>query len=67
VTEHHRFQLGMLMEQLGHLEDLIEPLHDRIGAHTAPQRAVLERLATIPGINRPAAEVIAAEVGTDLG
>jgi transposase len=67
VTEHHRFQLRMLMEQVSHLEDLVEQLHDRISVHTAPLSETLDRLATIPGINRSAAEVLAAEVGTDMG
>jgi transposase len=67
VTEHHRFQLRMLMEQVSHLEDLVEQLNDRISVHTAPLSETLDRLATIPGINRSAAEVLAAEVGTDMG
>jgi transposase len=67
VTDHHRFLLGMLLDQLEHTEGLIARFDERIAAATAPLAAAAERLRTIPGVGRQAAEVIVAEIGTDMG
>jgi transposase len=66
VTDHHRFQLRLLMEQVDHLEGWITALGDRIEAVMAPFAAAARRLARIPGVGQRAAEVIVAEVGTDM-
>jgi transposase len=66
VTEHHRFQLRALMQQIGHLEGQVELIDGRIAEMTAPFAPEIERLVTIPGINRQAAEMIVAEVGVDM-
>jgi transposase len=67
VTAHHRFLLGMLLEQVEFLEGQI----DRLGARIAevlppPFEEAIERLLTIPGVERRAAENIVAELGADL-
>jgi len=77
VTEHHRFQLRLLMDQLGQLEGLIARLDGRIaevmaraaktGDGPPPFSEAAARLATIPGIGSHSAEVIVAEIGTDMG
>ena len=67
VTDHHRFLLRMLMEQVEHLEGL-----DRRAGRPGSRRLMrpfaeaAQRLATIPGVGRQAAEVIVAEIGTDM-
>jgi len=67
VQDHHRFLLGMLMEQVEFLERQIEKLSQRIEAvMPAPFVEAIERLDTIPGIDRRAAQNIVAEVGADL-
>jgi transposase len=66
VTEHHRFLLGTLMDHVRHLDDLIERLDQRIEQAMSPFAQAVERLVTIPGVNRRAAEVIVAEIGTDM-
>jgi transposase len=66
VTEHHRFMLRTLMDHVGHLEDLIGRLDLRIEEAMSPFAEAVERLVTIPGVNRRAAEVIVAEIGTDM-
>ena len=66
VTAHHRFLLRSLMDQLGHLEGLIERFDHRIDEVMAPFARAAERLATIPGVNRRVAEVIVAEIGADM-
>jgi transposase len=67
VTEHHRFLLRMLMEQIEHLEGQIERFDQRIAEAMAPLAATADRLRTIPGISATSAEVIVAEIGTDMG
>jgi transposase len=67
VTEHHRFLLKMLMDQVEYLERQIDQFADRIATAMAPLAAVAQRLRTIPGISARAAEVIVAEIGTDMG
>jgi transposase len=66
VTAHHRF---LIDHHLG----LIEELERRIAAFDAhieevltPFRHAVERLITIPGVSRIAAQVILAEVGPDM-
>jgi transposase len=66
VTEHHRFLLGMLMDQLRQLEDLIARYAARIEGAMRPFAEAEARLRTIPGVGAQAAEVIVAEVGTDM-
>jgi transposase len=67
VTEHHRFLLGLLLEELTHLEGLIGRLTARIGeVLPAPLAGAIARLATIPGIDVRAAENFLAEIGVDM-
>jgi transposase len=67
VTEHHRFLLGLLLDELTHLEGLIERLTGRITeVLPSPFAQAIERLATIPGIDVRAAENLLAEIGVDL-
>jgi transposase len=66
VTDHHRFQLRLLLDEVSALDGLIGRLNTRIEAVIAPFVTAVERLRTIPGVDRRAAEVILAEVGTDM-
>jgi transposase len=66
VTEHHRFLLGMLLDHIEQLEGLIARCDDRIGAAMAPFAEAAQRLRTVPGIGTQAAEIIVAEIGTDM-
>jgi transposase len=66
VTDHHRFQLRGLMEQIERLDEGIEQLDDRVLEATTPFQAEVLRLMTVPGPGRGAAEVIIAEVGVDM-
>jgi transposase len=67
VTEHHRFLLGLFLDELRHMEGLIERLNVRIEA-VLPVAFVeaVQRLTTIPGIDVRAAENIVAEIGTNM-
>ena len=66
VTDHHRFLLRMLTDQLRQLEDLIARYSERIEEAMRPFTQAEERLMTIPGVGRQAAEVIVAEIGADM-
>lgn len=66
VREHHRF---LLVEQLSHidyLDEAIGRLSGEIAERLRPFQAEIERLDTIPGINRAIAEVLLAEIGPDM-
>jgi transposase len=67
VTEHHRFLLKLLLDELTHLEGLIERLTARITeVLPSPFVDAIKRLVTIPGIDERAAENIVAETGVDM-
>jgi len=66
VRDHHRFQLRELLDLVTDLDGRIARLGGRIATLIAPYGEALERLQTIPGVDRRAAEVLVAEVGTDM-
>jgi transposase len=67
VTEHHRDQWRRLWDQLHSLEALIDRLDGRIVERMDPPTLeAIGRLITIPGIDHWTAEVLVAELGTDL-
>ena len=66
VTDHHRFLLRSLMDQLGQLEGMIERYDARIEEAMRPFAAAEARLMTIPAVGRRGAEVIIAEIGADM-
>lgn len=67
VTDHHRFLLKLLLDELTNLEELIERLTSRITeVLSAPFAEAIKRLATIPGIDVRAAENVLAEIGMDM-
>jgi transposase len=63
---HQRF---LLAEQLAHYDALNQSI-DRVSAEIAervhPFEPIIERMDAIPGIGRRVAEVLVAEVGTDM-
>jgi transposase len=66
VTDHHRFLLRTLLRQVDQLDGLIGEYAARIEGVTAPFAEAAGRLETIPGLGAKAAEVIVAEIGTDM-
>jgi transposase len=67
VADHHRFLLGMLMEQVKFLEAQIARLSGRIEeVMPAPFVEAIQRLDTIPGIDQRAAQNIIVEIGADM-
>jgi transposase len=66
LTEHHRWMLRLLLDQLDSTEQFIARLDERIVELTRPQQPAMEKLDAIPGINRRLAEVVMAEIGPDM-
>ena len=66
VTDHHRFLLRMHLDHLAHLEELIGRLGVRVEEVLAPFADAAERLTTIPGVSQRVAEVVVAEIGTNM-
>jgi len=66
LTEHHRFLLRLLWKELAQQEELIAELDRKIEEHTRPFADEIERLDAVPGVDRRVAEVVLAEVGSDV-
>ena len=66
VTEHRRFLLQPYLEHVDHLEGLMRRLSGRVEEVLAPQAGTVDRLKTIPGVSDRLAEVLVAELGTDM-
>jgi transposase len=66
VSEHHRWMLGLLLDQLRATEQFIARLEEKIGEWSRPYQPVLEKLDAIPGVDRRVAEVVIAEIGPEV-
>jgi hypothetical protein len=67
VTDHHRFMLKMLLDQIEHIEQQIAELDRRIEQVMGPLELTARKmLDEIPGIDLRAAENILAEIGADM-
>jgi transposase len=67
VTDHHRFLLRTLLDQIEAQEAMIARYDDQIGRVMAPFVEAARRLRTIPGVGQASAEIIVAEIGTEMG
>jgi transposase len=65
--DHHAFLVGRILAHLDHLEEGIGQLSERMERQIAPFAEAVDRLVTIPGVDRKTAEVMVAEIGTDMG
>jgi transposase len=66
ISDHHRWMLQLLWDQMISTEAFLARLDERIEQRTRPQQPVLERLDAIPGVDRRVAEVLLAEIGADM-
>src|SRR5215213_7567272 len=67
VTSHHRFLLRLHLRQVDALEVAVAEIEQEVEADLAPFRAAVRLLSSIPGVSAVSAEVIVAEIGTDMG
>jgi transposase len=73
--DHHAVLIGLALDHIAHLETAIARLDERIDAVFAasvsaagvPFTQARDRLTTITGVGKRAAECILAEIGTDMG
>lgn len=67
-TEHHAFMCRHFLAQIDHLAGVLGELDERIGQLTRDRDHDddIDRLDTIPGIGRTAAQVIISETGGDM-
>lgn len=66
VGDHQRFLLQKLLAHIEFLEAQITACGQEIDARTAPVAEKVERLATIPGVDKMTAQLILAEIGPDM-
>jgi transposase len=66
VTEHHRFMLGTLWDHLRFLDKAVDSLDARIEEQVRPFQMAIERLDSIPGVDRVTAQSLLAEIGQDM-
>jgi transposase len=62
----HALLVGSILAHLDFLDEQIERLSDAIEKQLRPFAPAVELLRTIPGVERRTAEVIVAEIGTDM-
>jgi transposase len=63
---HHRFVLTELLCQIDSLDETIARFDAQIEAYCAPFEEAVVWLDTIPGVARQTAEIMVAEMGTDM-
>jgi transposase len=64
--DHHAFLLGQILGHLDYLEEAVAAVSAHIEEQLRPFAAQVERLMTIPGVQRRTAETILAEIGPDM-
>jgi transposase len=67
VTKHHRFALRLLLQHIDAIDAAITEIDQEVDANIEPFRTAITILSTIPGVSQLSAEVIAAEIGVDMG
>jgi len=66
VTKHHRFLLGLHLDQIRALDASIKAVEKEAGSVLEPFRDAADLLMTMPGVSETAANVIVAEIGVDM-
>ena len=66
LRDHHRFLLRQWLTQLESLEKQIAEFDQEIERKNQPFQEVIERLTTIPGVDRITACGLVAEIGTNM-
>lgn len=66
VTEHHRFRLKQLMKHWRFTEDRMDDVEKEIARRLAPHQEDVDRLCSIPGVDRVTAWGLLAEIGFNM-
>jgi len=64
--EHQRFLVARQLAHIGYLEEAIAELDREVAERVRPFEDAIVRLDAIPGVGRRIAEVLLAEIGTDM-
>jgi transposase len=67
LRDHHRFLLRQWLTQLENVETQIAAFDREIERHNEPFQETIERLRTIPGVDRITASGLVAEIGINMG
>ena len=65
-SSEHALVVSAILAHIDFLDEQIERLSDAVEEQLAPFAAAVRLLCTIPGVKRRTAEVIIAEIGTDM-
>jgi len=63
---HHAFLVEQILAKIDYLDETLERLNGQIETRLVPFAPMMERLDTIPGVNRTVATTIIAETGGDM-
>jgi len=66
VTEHHRFLLKEMLDDLRHVESKMAVLESEIAKRLLPFQDEVERLCTIPGVDKVTAWGLLSEIGLNM-
>lgn len=66
VTDHHRFVLAELLDQVEDLERRIERFSQRIEEISGPFAVAIRMVAELPGFDQRSAQNVLAEIGADM-
>lgn len=66
ITEHHRYMLRELLDDVDRVEAKLLRLESEIARRMQPYTDVIDRLVTIPGVDLITAWTLIAELGTDM-
>lgn len=67
LTDHFRFLLRELLDELDRLTGKIRLLEARIAERIQPHQELIDRLCEIPGVDRLTAWTLISEIGVDMG
>ncbi len=66
IMPHHRFLLRLHLQQIDALDSALGEIDRAVNERIEPFRTAVELLTTIPGVSELSAQMIAAEIGTDM-
>jgi transposase len=67
VAGHQRFLVAQQLAHIDYLDEAVGQVSAEIEERLRPFEDLVERLDTIPGVGRHTAEILLAEIGTDMG
>jgi transposase len=66
-TPHHSFLVTEYLSQIDYFADAIDRVSTVIEQHLVAEQEAIALLDTIPGVSQRTAEILIAEIGTDMG